>query len=214
MRRQVVPDFSPESWVEFVKANVGAGSGVVTEGCRGYDTLCRNKFVPQVHEAPSRRKDTAEGWPNVHHSLRFLTRWLLGTPPGAVRPKPLQPSLDAFAFRENRRHSRHVGKRSYRLLQGAAVTESTAYWKPAGRTLPNAPLPVGPTGAKWIPILTESRPWIMLDGALSLNSFYESLPSSVTHGHTRSNQGMVFCRKRAPVGPGPGGFGGQAAKPQ
>ena len=145
VRMQVVPDFSGESLVGFVVGSVAPGSLVITDGWTGYEPLGRNGFVHRVREAPSGKKEKAEWLRNVHLVLSLLKRWLLGTHQGAIRPKQLQHYLDEFAFRYNRRKSRHVGKIFYRMLQGAAVTEPTPYWKLVGRPRPDVPLPVEPT---------------------------------------------------------------------
>jgi hypothetical protein len=47
--------------------------------------------------------------PHVHRVFALLKRWLLGTYQGAIQPHQLDYYLDEFAFRLNRRHSRHRG---------------------------------------------------------------------------------------------------------
>jgi hypothetical protein len=47
----------------------------------------------------------------------------MGTYQGGVQPHQLDYYLDEFAFRFNRRHSRHRGLLFYRLLQEVVQTE-------------------------------------------------------------------------------------------
>jgi hypothetical protein len=59
----------------------------------------------------------------------LLKRWLLGTHQGAVSRKQLDYYLDEFAFRFNRRTSRHRGKLFYRLVEQAVALQPTGYSK-------------------------------------------------------------------------------------
>lgn len=61
--------------------------------------------------------------PHVHRVLSLLKRWLMGTHQGSAKEHQLDYYLDEFAFRFNRRHSRHVGVLFYRLVQEAVRTE-------------------------------------------------------------------------------------------
>lgn len=54
----------------------------------------------------------------VHRIASLLKRWLLGTHQGGVHLENLQPYLDEFVFRFNRRTSKSRGKLFYRLIQG------------------------------------------------------------------------------------------------
>jgi hypothetical protein len=65
--------------------------------------------------------------PRVHQVASLLKRWLLGIHQGAVSHEHLDYYLEEFAFRFNRRTSRHRGKLFYRLLQQAVMVEPTIY---------------------------------------------------------------------------------------
>jgi len=140
VRLQVVEDFSSASLIAFVVDNVAAGSMVITDDWTSYGPLYRHGFRHEVRQAASSKKRKAESLPNVHVVISLLKRWLLGTHQGAVRPKHLQRYLDEFAFRHNRRKSRHVGKIFYRLLQGVTSTQETPYWQLVNRRSPDEPL--------------------------------------------------------------------------
>lgn len=61
--------------------------------------------------------------PHVHRVFSLLKRWLLGTHQGSIQPHQLDYYLDEFAFRFNRRRSRHRGLLFYRLLEEVVATE-------------------------------------------------------------------------------------------
>jgi transposase-like protein len=140
-----VSDFSASSLVSFVTDTVAAGSTVTTDGWEGYRPLGRNGYDHQVRVAASAEPGSDDLLAHVHRAISLVKRWLLGTHQGAVRPKHLQHYLDEFAFRHNRRKSRHVGKIFYRMLQGASMTEATPYWQLIGRAASDRPLHVGVT---------------------------------------------------------------------
>jgi len=142
VRLRVVKDFSSASLIAFVVDNVAAGSTVITDDWTSYGPLDRHGFGHEVHQAAASKKRKTDLLPSVHVVLSLLKRWLLGTHQGAVRPKHLQRYLDEFAFRHNRRKSRHVGKIFYRLLQGVASTQETPYRELVKRCSPDDPLHV------------------------------------------------------------------------
>ena len=72
--------------------------------------------------------------PAVHRVAALLKRWLLGTHQGSVSAKHLDDYLDEFAFRFNRRGSKHRGKLFFRLMQQAVVIEPTTDADVVGRS--------------------------------------------------------------------------------
>jgi transposase-like protein len=122
-----VPDFSADSLVTFVEASVEPGSRVRTDGWQGYVPLEDRGYR---HTATVIGKDPARAsrlLPAVHRVISLLKRWLLGTHHGRVEAKHLQAYLDEFAFRFNRRKSRHVGMLFFRLAQQGAQTAPLSY---------------------------------------------------------------------------------------
>jgi hypothetical protein len=78
---------------------------------------------------------------HVHLVISLLKRWLGATHQGAVTPSHLQAYLDEFAFRFNRRLSRHRGRLFHRLMQQAITARP-----PTVKALYTAkPQPVGAT---------------------------------------------------------------------
>jgi hypothetical protein len=63
----------------------------------------------------------------VHLVASLVKRWILGTHQGAISHAQLDYYLDEFAFRFNRRHSRHRGLLFYRLLEGALAADPHPY---------------------------------------------------------------------------------------
>lgn len=145
VRLKHVRDFSTRSLVPFVVENVAVGARVITDGWEGYDPLAQRGFVHEVHVLSGTGEAAAKWLPNVHRAIALLKRWLMATHQGAVRPKQLQHYLDEFAFRFNRRKSRHVGKIFHRLVERVAATPATPYWKLVGRSASDEPLHIGPT---------------------------------------------------------------------
>ena len=138
IRLSQIPDFSGSSLVPFVVENVAPGSKVITDGWHGYWPLAREDVV---HETATGENVMI----HAHRTISLLKRWLLGTHQGRPTAKHLQHYLEEFTFRHNRRKSRNVGKIFYRMLQGAAGTKPTPYWRLVGRRRPDQPLHVGAT---------------------------------------------------------------------
>lgn len=124
IRLAVIPNASSEILDGFVKTNIARGSTVITDGWNGYNNL--NK-IEYKHKVEVKTVGEENLLPHVHTIAALLKRWLLGTHHGAVSAKHLQPYLDEFVFRQNRRKSRYVGKIFYRLVQGAMVSAPKQY---------------------------------------------------------------------------------------
>ncbi len=127
VRLRHVPDFSAESLVPFVQASVEPGSAVRTDGWQGYASLGSKGYRHRVKVIGPDRTRAARLFPSVHRVIALLKRWLVGTHHGRVELKHLQRYLDEFAFRFNRRKSRHVGKIFFRLVQHSIQTGPAPY---------------------------------------------------------------------------------------
>ncbi len=124
IRLAVIPNASSEMLEGFIKTNIAKGSTIITDGWNGYNNL--NK-IEYAHKVEVKTVGEENLLPHVHTIAALLKRWLLGTHHGAVSAKHLQSYLDEFAFRQNRRKSRYVGKIFYRLVQGAMVSAPKQY---------------------------------------------------------------------------------------
>ena len=110
----------------FIRDYVDPGAVVVTDGLHAYNGLAAAGFNHQPH-CISRGGDAArQELDHVHLVISLLKRWLMGTHQGAVRPTHLQAYLDEFAFRFNRRLSRHRGMLFHRLMQQSVVSKPNA----------------------------------------------------------------------------------------
>ena len=69
----------------------------------------------------------ADVFAHVHLVASLLKRWLRATHQGSVGHKHLQRYLDEFAFRFNRRRSRHVGKIFHRLAEQLVLRQAQTY---------------------------------------------------------------------------------------
>jgi transposase-like protein/predicted RNA-binding Zn-ribbon protein involved in translation (DUF1610 family) len=135
-RLQVVKDCSSAQLLPFVKSNVAAGSQVSTDGWKGYNGLEKEGFAHhKVLSAPSDDKESV--LPGVHLVVSLVKRVILGTFQGRFDPAYLQRYLDEYVFRFNRRTSKSVGKRFWRLVQQAVCTPP----------LTNRGLRLGPAGS-------------------------------------------------------------------
>jgi transposase-like protein len=127
VRLRHVPDGSGCSLVGFVTDSVEPGAEVHTDGWLGYSGLSKADYG---HRVTSTRGDGAlavDVFPHVHLVASLLKRWLGATHQGTVSPKHLQPYLDEFAFRFNRRRSKHVGKIFHRLAEQLFVRQARTY---------------------------------------------------------------------------------------
>jgi transposase-like protein len=124
-----------EALQRFVKEAVEPASYVKTDGHPSYRGLSTRGYrhKRRVVGQPERASHVL---PYVHRAIALLKRWLLGTYQGAVRPVHLQPYLDEFAFRFNRRRSRAAALPFERLCAIAVGRRSTTYPQLVAQTLP------------------------------------------------------------------------------
>ncbi len=121
IRLRRVPDASAKHLERAVQEAVAPGSVVRTDGLQSYSRLSERGYIHEVV-----RKEAALGsnlLPRVNRVVALFKRWLLGVHQGAIRPVHLDPYLDEFTFRFNRRTSRWRGKLFYRLVQQAVCVD-------------------------------------------------------------------------------------------
>jgi hypothetical protein len=101
----------------FADGQVAADAHVTTDGLASYDadSLGERPYERVVQSKAERRgRDALQG---CHWTISLLKRWLLGTHAGAVAPKHLQAYLDEFAFRQNRRRTKGIGRIAARVIE-------------------------------------------------------------------------------------------------
>jgi transposase-like protein len=103
IRLSALSDVSAKSLLPFVQVAVEVGSTVDTDGWRGYERLEDAGYGHRVRLMKG-AKDPSKVLRHAHRAISNLKAWLLGTHHG-VSPKHLQPYLDEFAFRFNRRRT-------------------------------------------------------------------------------------------------------------
>jgi Zn ribbon nucleic-acid-binding protein len=105
VRLEVVASGGQEHLTPPIKANVGSGSTVRTDGWQGYSALRQEGYetdVRKLHGGPSAVVEL----PLVHRVASLLKRFMDGVLHGRWSESWLQQVLDEFAFRFNRRSSR------------------------------------------------------------------------------------------------------------
>lgn len=127
IRLRRIQDASKDSLHAFVEQSIERSSVVHTDGWDGYTGLQEKGYAHEVTVLKRQEESASQLMPRVHRVASLLKRWLLGTHQGAVSHEHLDYYLDEFTFRFNRRKSRSRGKLFYRLIQQAAMVETTPY---------------------------------------------------------------------------------------
>ncbi len=122
LRLQVIEQCSADQLIPFVQANVAPGSTITTDGWNGYSGLADMSYSHhQVLQTKTDDKDSV--LPGVHLVTSLLKRLILGTFQGRFEKKYLQRYLDEYVFRFNRRTTKYVGKRFWRIVQQAVASK-------------------------------------------------------------------------------------------
>lgn len=109
--------------MKFIEDNIAYGSNIITDGWSGYSPLSESKDYKHEKKIISGGNMKAhELLPHVHMVDSLLKRWMLGTHQGRISSKHLEYYLDEYAFRFNRKLSKHRGKIFFRLIQQAVAT--------------------------------------------------------------------------------------------
>lgn len=119
VRMQVIEDCSASQLIPFVQSNVVPNSRVATDGWKGYNGLDNAGYVHQkILSGQATNKESV--LPGVHLVISLVKRVILGTFHGRLDEPYLQRYLNEYTFRFNRRTSKFVGKKFWRLMQRAA----------------------------------------------------------------------------------------------
>jgi hypothetical protein len=127
IRMRRIANASADVLCGFVLDNVARGSEVRTDAWTGYNDVGRHRFSHVVTNLSESGDPAHVVMPEVHRVASLVKRWLLGTHQGAVSHDQLDYYLDEFAFRFNRRRSRHRGLLFYRLIEGALAADPHPY---------------------------------------------------------------------------------------
>lgn len=122
LRLQVIDRCTAKELIPFVTNNVTSGSNITTDGWAGYNALEAKGYHHKII-IQSKSKDKDSVLPGVHLIASLVKRLILGTFQGRFEAKYLQRYLDEYVFRFNRRNTKSVGKRFWRMAQFAAASE-------------------------------------------------------------------------------------------
>lgn len=121
VRLEAVADCRRATLHQFIKDNIEVGSTVATDGLAAYVGIERAGYTHEADVISQGSSPAHVAMPGVHRVAALLKRWLLGTHQGRVEAAKLQPYLDEFAFRFNRRRGASVGLVFHRLIEGAVA---------------------------------------------------------------------------------------------
>ena len=134
LRMQVIDQCNADNLIPFVEASVSLGSAVSTDGWKGYNSLSSKGY--KHRQIITNKTDNKESvLPGVHLVISLFKRVILGAFQGRFDEKYLQRYLDEYVFRFNRRTTKTVGKRFWRIAQFAAATPP---WQALGVLEPSA----------------------------------------------------------------------------
>ena len=125
LRLQVIEQCSEQELTSFAKANITLGSHITTDGWFAYRAL-QNKGYSHKAVVQSKAENKESVLPGVNLVTSLFKRVILGTFHGRLDSKYLQRYLDEYVFRFNRRTSRSIGKRFWRIMQQAAHSKPIA----------------------------------------------------------------------------------------
>jgi hypothetical protein len=112
----------------FVEQTIVPGTTIVTDGEWAFGLLKATGYKHQPTVLRGHGKEASKAvLPRVHRVASLLKRWLLGTHQGRIDPKGIDPYLEEFSFRFNRRSSPHRGMLFYRLLQQSVAYGPSTY---------------------------------------------------------------------------------------
>jgi len=121
IRLQVINDCSSESLKTFIDQNIAAGSYVVTDGWKGYNSMDPDRY--DHHQIfLSKNKDRYSCLSGVHLIASLVKRLIIGTFQGRFDPRYLQHYMDEYVFRFNRRKSKNIGKKFMRIVEQIACS--------------------------------------------------------------------------------------------
>ena len=119
VRIQVLENCGADQLLGFVTTNVAPGSILRTDGWSGYSPICEEQY--DHRHSPQACKPKADSvLEGVHMIASLVKRLIISTFQGRFEPRYLQRYLDEYVFRFNRRRTRYVGKRFFRIAQQVA----------------------------------------------------------------------------------------------
>jgi len=121
LRMQGISRCSADELVPFATNNIARGSSITTDGWKGYSGLEEAGYIHRKI-LQSQVDDKESVLPGVHLIASLFKRVILGTFQGRFGGQYLQRLLDEYVFRFNRRTTKSVGKRFWRIIQQAVAS--------------------------------------------------------------------------------------------
>lgn len=161
-RLAAIPDASASSLKQFIRANIEAGSTVVSDGWSAYPGALEGYEHERLNVSAS-GMPAHHSLPAVHRLFASVKRLIDGTYQGSGTAEHLPEYLDEFVFRFNRRHSSSRGLVFLRLLQRAILAQPVSYQELVRVPKPKPASPTGVSGPRAHPgslnIGPLDRPW-------------------------------------------------------
>lgn len=117
IRLEAADTASSEELTGLVEKHVESGSTVTTDGWEGYNKL-KSKGYQRETKVAKQRKDASVELPLVHRVASLLKRFINGVLHGSWSRQWIGWMLNEFAFRFNRRNSKHRPLLFNRVLEG------------------------------------------------------------------------------------------------
>ena len=126
IRLQVSNDCSSNSIDPFMLKNIDQKSLVITDGWSSYKPVEKKGYNHQ-RVLQTKAEDKSSVLPGINLIASLFKRLVIGTFHGRCDRKHLQPYLDEYVFRFNRRTTKYVGKRFMRIIEQVVVTRPITY---------------------------------------------------------------------------------------
>ncbi len=108
---------------KFITTTIVPGSTIISDRHKSYPAIVKNGYLHEPQKKPyfweEVSGDDERLMPRVHRVASLLKRWYYGTYQGRVDKQGLQPYLDEFVFRFNRRTSGSRGLLFHRMVEAA-----------------------------------------------------------------------------------------------
>ena len=107
----------------FITETIAPGSTIISDRHKSYPAIAKKGYIHDPQKKPFFWEevdgDDERLLPRVHRAVSLLKRWYYGTYQGSVGKQSLQPYLDEFVFRFNRRTSGTRGLLFRRMVEAA-----------------------------------------------------------------------------------------------
>jgi hypothetical protein len=111
----------------FILDVVELGSNIISDRHKSYPTIVKKGYTREAMKKPYSWEDVDGDddrlLPRVGRAAAHMKRWYLGTYHGGMKITEIQPYLDEFVFRYNRRTSKSRGLVFHRMIEAAVQSK-------------------------------------------------------------------------------------------